>query len=198
MASFISISLDVPGALSRVSKGGLQWNTEALEKNLLLARERVQVAITSAIRDGSKETKEHAVREFSVKLRCDRRLIEKRITTERVTIYRARGTVRILAKRIDLKHFNPIQQKKGVAVTTDKARFYKRAFGPDIARLGGNVFVRDQKSRWPIRKIPGVSLVAVAEKSGMTHNLEVYFRTTVRRKIKENLTRLVLFRSSYR
>lgn len=197
MANFISISLDVPGALSRVSKGGLQWNSEALEKNLLLARERIQVAITSAIRDGSKETKEVAVREFAAKLRCDRRLIEKRITTERVTIYRARGTVRILARRIDLKHFNPTQQKKGVSVTTDKARFYRRAFGPNVPRLGGNVFVRDQKSRLPIKKIPGVSLVNVADSSGITHKLEVYFRTTVRRKIKENLTRLVLFRSNY-
>lgn len=197
MANFISISLDVPGALSRVSKGGLQWNSEALEKNLLLARERIQVAITSAIRDGSRETKEVAVREFAAKLRCDRRLIEKRITTERVTIYRARGTVRILARRIDLKHFNPMQQKKGVSVTTDKARFYRRAFGPNVPRLGGNVFVRDQKSRLPIRKIPGVSLVNVGDGSGITHKLEVYFRTTVRRKIKENLTRLILFRSNY-
>ena len=180
-----------------MSKGGLQWNSEALEKNLLLARERIQVAITSAIRDGSRETKEVAVREFAAKLRCDRRLIEKRITTERVTIYRARGTVRILARRIDLKHFNPMQQKKGVSVTTDKARFYRRAFGPNVPRLGGNVFVRDQKSRLPIRKIPGVSLVNVGDSSGITHKLEVYFRTTVRRKIKENLTRLVLFRSNY-
>lgn len=194
--SFISISLEVPGAFAKVSKGGLQWNSAALERNLLLARERVQKAITSAIRVGAQETKEFAVKEFASKLACDRRLIEKRITAERVTIYRARGTVRILAKRIDLKHFNPKQIDNGVSVRTDKQRFYRGAFGPNIPRLGGNVFMRREKSRLPIAKILGVSLVRVANKSDLTHRLEVHFRTTVRRKIRENLARLVLFRGS--
>jgi hypothetical protein len=69
-----------------------------------------------------------------------------------LTIYRK--------QRISLKYFKPKQHKKGVKVKVLKSagrKLIPGAFGPDIAKLHGNVFKRKTKKRLPIRKLYGLS-----------------------------------------
>jgi hypothetical protein len=87
-----------------------------------------------------------------------KKLIKDRIGKKRdwpgaeLTIYRK--------QRISLKYFKPKQHKKGVKVKVLKSagrKLIPGAFGPDIAKLHGNVFKRKTKKRLPIRKLYGLS-----------------------------------------
>ena len=67
------------------------------------------------------------------------------------------------AIRIPLKYFGARQTKKGVSYRIGKQGSRSKisnAFGPNIPRLGGNVWVREGKSRLPIRKLYGPSVLA--------------------------------------
>ena len=179
---FISIGLDHDDPVR-----SQRWSSERLEYWLQKSRESLKVAIVRAIDEGSKETKELAIREFAMRLNCPRREIERRIFSEKVTVERARGTIRFSAKPIDLKYFRVAQMKKGVSVNTgERNKVYSHAFGPNIKRLGGNVFIRSTASRLPIIKIRGVSLARLAKDLDMPNRLGQFFRRTVKRKIVEN------------
>lgn len=196
----IEISLETPQLGGRRSQGGLQFTTAALEANLRLSDQATQEAIVSAIREASLEAREIAVQQLSSRLNCDRRLIEARVKSEEVSVAKARGTIRIMQNRIDLKHFRTEQTAKGVTVKTGSGRdrFYRGAFGPNIKRLGGNVFRRQTKDRLPIKKARGVSLVRVANESGISELVRIQFQYRARIKIKSNLVRVAfgIFRSA--
>jgi hypothetical protein len=189
MAGFISITLQPPNSpVVKRSKGGVQFMASALEANLKTASVQVQGAITAAIQYAVNETKTLAVQQLSSKVACDRRQIESRVTSRPVTIRSSSWSIRIRQKRIDLKHFLPIQTKAGVSVNTGyRSRFYKGAFGPDIKRLGGNVFRRKTRDHLPISKIHGVSLVSVAKSIGLQAKLQQKFYHTARVRIKRNM-----------
>lgn len=63
--------------------------------------------------------------------------------------------------RFPLKYFGAVQAKKGVTYKIESGRGRKRlavgAFGPNIPRLGGQVFRRVGKNRLPIIPLFGVS-----------------------------------------
>lgn len=65
--------------------------------------------------------------------------------------------------RIPLKYFGARQTKKGVSYRIGKQGSrgkISNAFGPNIPRLGGHVWVREGKARLPIRKLYGPSVLA--------------------------------------
>jgi hypothetical protein len=101
--------------------------------------------------------------------------------------------------RLDLSYFKPIQTAVGVSIIIYKRRGItqiRSAFGPNIPRLGHNVFKRKGKARLPIRKLPGVSVASVYLRAnllerqaadGMTHmkkQVSLYIKARNRR-IKE-------------
>jgi hypothetical protein len=72
--------------------------------------------------------------------------------------------------RPPLKRFGAKQKKKGVSYRISKKgsrQTIKNAFGPNIPKLNGHVFVRSGKKRLPIRMLYGVSVAAVFQKQGL-------------------------------
>lgn len=184
----ITITIEAPKLRVKKSAGGLAFNAEALVQNLQAASPAIQKAIMNGIEKASFETRDYARAELSAKLECDNQLIYERVTSDKVTLNRPLGHVRISAKRIALKHFSPMQTKRGVQVrVAGRTKRYRSGFGPNIRRLGGNVFVRKTKRALPIRKIPGVSVAAIAKRTGLDDKLADMFRAQARRHIKRNL-----------
>ena len=67
-------------------------------------------------------------------------------------------------ERVPLKQFGARQTKKGVSYKINKKEKRKNvisAFRPNIPRLGNHVFLRETKSRKPIRKLYGPSVLGV-------------------------------------
>lgn len=72
--------------------------------------------------------------------------------------------------RPSLKYFGARQTKKGVSYRISKKSARKTingAFGPNIPRLGGNVYLRTSKKRLPIRKLHGPSVLGVYLKNDL-------------------------------
>ncbi len=196
----LQITLESPPLGGARSKGGLQFTAAALEQNLALADEVTKAALLEAIQEASDETRAFAIDRLGAEVRCDRQLISDRIKSYPVTANKPLGTIVVLRKPIDLRHFRPQQNGKGVTVRTTRGRskFYRHAFGPNIKRLGGNVFLRRTKERLPIVKIRGVSLVTVAQSRGIDEELRVKFQYLARVKMKRNLVKAAIgvFRSA--
>ena len=162
--------------------------SSALEANLAVASASVQNAITAAIQYAANETKEIAVRELSANVSCNSQLVRDRVFAQRVTIKRSSWSIVIKSKPIDLRHFQPIQQRDGVRVNTGSgSRFYKSAFGPNSKRLGGNAFRRKTDKRLPIQKVRGVTLTSVAQKIRLEEKLKFEFYHKARIRINRNM-----------
>ena len=184
----ISIAIEFPRLFGRRVRGGLQGSITALEHNLKSADEAIAKAITDAIRDASLETKAMAISELTSEIGGNADEVRARVKSEKVTRFRARGTVFISGKRIPLSRFKRTQTAEGVKVRVGaRSRVYKSAFGPNIPRLGGNVFRRQTKNRLPIRKVPGVSLTKIAKSTGLVERLRYHLRNQSRIKIKDYL-----------
>lgn len=190
----LSITLESPPLGGARSRGGLQFTASALVENLKLAEPEIKRAILTAIQEASNESRKVAVDLFSGVVRCPQSQIEDRIKSYRVTESQPLGTIVVLNKPIDLRHFRPRQLPTGVVVKTGPGlhKFYRSAFGPDIKRLGGNVFKRKSKSRTPIAKIPGVRLVAVAKRYGIDEKVRIDFQYRARVKMKRYLLQVAI------
>ena len=186
----IEISLETPALGGRVSKGGLSFSYNALSKNLETSPPVIKKAIISAIEQATSEAQQIAIEHFKAKLDCNDEYIRSRVRKVPVLgSVKYRGRIKISAKRIDLKHFRPVQTARGVRIGTV---FYRGAFGPNIPRLGRNVFNRVGKDRLPIRKRRGVSLVAVARRYGINEAVRIQFQYRARVYIERNMLRAVL------
>lgn len=136
--------------------------------------------------------------------------VDKYIEINRPTADRlAAGVILRKSERIPLKYFGARQTKKGVTYKIAKSaeaaalmRNPKRtagnpsktgreripdAFGPNIPRLGGNVFKRIGKSRLPIVKLHGPSAWGVFVRLGLRKQLkkdaQAYLNDRLQRRI---------------
>lgn len=92
--------------------------------------------------------------------------------------------------RFPLKRFGARQTKSGVTYRIEKGGKRKKihnAFGPDIPRLGNNVFARKGKERLPIRKLFGVSAAGVYGKQ----NLKKVSKEQIEERLQYELNRRV-------
>jgi len=123
----------------------------------------------------NKTTKAH-VREISKQIRKKITITNKevlKVVTQTRKAHLSDITAEITIPRTlrpSLKSFKARQTKKGVTYKIDKTgkrRTVQGAFGPNIARLGKHVYLRTGKSRLPIRKLKGPSVLGVFLKNDL-------------------------------
>ena len=70
--------------------------------------------------------------------------------------------LKLLDRSVPLRAFKTRQTPEGVEVELTRAgiskQFYKGAFGPKIAKLGGNIYRRAGKKRFPIVKLANLNV----------------------------------------
>lgn len=73
--------------------------------------------------------------------------------------------LKLLDRSVPLRAFKARQTPEGVEVQLTRAgiskQFYKGAFGPRIAKLGGNIYRRAGKKRFPIVKLANLNVSQV-------------------------------------
>lgn len=78
------------------------------------------------------------------------------LVEKREEVLGRKANLKILDRSIPLRAFKARQTPEGVVVDTVRGGheqlFYPSAFGPKIAKLGGNIFVRAGKRRFPLIK----------------------------------------------
>lgn len=106
--------------------------------------------------------------------------------------FRIQAVIYVTKRPIPLKRFSPIQTSSGVIVkafANQPAKVFRSAFGPNVPRLGRNVFVRQGRKRLPIKILPGVVLKnhPVTEDAAQATRpaIAAAFATNMKRRLKE-------------
>lgn len=142
-----------------------------LKARLVKKPGQIMDAVAGAINDTAKHAEVFANQQIRKRLNVKKDVVDKVISRTWATPKKPQAVVTVSeTARIALKDFDARQTNKGVTYRIEKGGPRKRisdAFGPDIPRLGGNVFRRVGKSRLPIKKLFGPSPWGVYVKAGM-------------------------------
>ena len=98
-------------------------------------------------------------------------------------------------ERVPLKQFGARQTKKGVSYKISKKHKRKTvpsAFGPNIPRLGSHVYARQTKSRLPIRKLYGPSVLGVYLKNDMLKFSEEQLSDELEKQVTKRVRAIIV------
>ena len=107
----------------------------------------------------------------------------KTLTYKEATVQRLISEVSGTGRGISLKYFGARQVKSGVSVAVKKGKrkILTSAFGPNIARLGGNVFERAGKERTPIVKKFGPGAALMLKSKPVLEGIKTYIGLNYKR-----------------
>lgn len=172
----------------------------AVTKKLNDAKIKIPKVLAAAVNDTAKQEKVQVSKRIRDKVNIKKKDIDKHIHFSRASAANPACVLRLSkSTRLGLKYFGARQTAKGVTYKIDKGGGRKRlphAFGPGIARLGGQVYERKVESgkrvaRLPIRKLQGPSPWGVFVKSGMLgptkESIEANLRKNLDRRVKFEL-----------
>jgi len=172
---------------------------DALNANLSDFVDGIEVATVAALNDAAFATRSQMVQVLYGTVATDQDRIAAKVTVQRASAANADATIRISDKPISIKHFEPEQAKKGVYYRPSRngsRAFVRGGFGPNINRLGRDVFVRVGNSRTPIKRVPGVNLATESEKLGLDVVAGEFFGVAFRVLLKRRLSRSIFFRQN--
>jgi hypothetical protein len=142
-------------------------NNNATIKYLNKIDQASRKAFVAALNRTAQQGRQPVIREIQTKFNVSKGAFTARnYGSSGISIIRAseRGFIaglKAVGKGTSLKYFKPKQADRGVTVEVLKGqrKLIRGAFGVKIKRLGGNVFVREGKERFPIEKKvgPGVA-----------------------------------------
>jgi len=125
-----------------------------LERMLVGIESQLPKIMAAAVNDTSKKTASAVAKGISARVAIRQKDLKPYIDRTRATAASPSAMVRLSeSERIGLKYFQARQTAKGVTYRISKTEGRKMipsAFGPNIGRLGGQVFNRRDKSRLPI------------------------------------------------
>lgn len=148
-------------------------------------------AMALALEDTTKEAMPLFVDELDAAVNTTRDELSQRVgSTEPVARdrFRIQAIVYVTKRPIPLKRFGPVQTSSGVIVkpfASRPAKVFRSGFGPNIPRLGRNVFVREGRKRLPIKIMKGV----VLKDHDVTAEAAASARTAVRAAFSRNMKR---------
>jgi hypothetical protein len=148
-------------------------------------------AVAGAINDTAKHERAFISSQIREKVNIKKKDLDKNIHITRATPENLSALV-VLEKtaRIPLKYFGAKQTNHGVTYRVAKSGGRSRvpdAFGPDIPRLGGNVFRRRGQERLPIIKLQGPSAWGVFQKYNMSGIVKEDIQAFLDRRLKWRL-----------
>jgi hypothetical protein len=132
------------------------------------ANDRIKQVLLNASNVANHFAKSKAIDFLTAELNCPVGQIQSRVEVTPATASNPYGELAIMDKPlIKTRHFSPVQTRRGVyyrPYRKGSGEYVRHGFGPNIRRLGRNVFVREGKKRMPIRMVPGVSLADAARR----------------------------------
>ncbi len=153
--------------------------------------QKLKRAVAGAINDTAKHERSNISAMIREKVNIKKKDLDKDIHITRATPENLAALVVLEKKsRIDLKYFGAKQTKHGVTYRIAKSGGRSRvpdAFGPQIPRLGGNVFRRVGRERLPIVKLKGPSAWGVFQKYAMTNVVKSDAAEFLDRRLKYRL-----------
>ena len=165
----------------------------AIETKLRDAKIKIPKVLAAAVNDTAKQEKVQISARIRERVNIKKKDIDKYISFSRASAGNTSAVLKLSkSARIPLKYFGARQTKAGVTYRIDKGggrKLAAGAFGPQIPRLGGQVFKRVGKSRFPIRKLLGPSPWGVFVKSGMIRPT----KTSIAANLRKNLERRAKF-----
>lgn len=156
----------------------IKLDPSAVIRNYNQLKRDVPKATASAINKTGKQALNQGKRDIRAEYNIKSSDLNKNVYFTRSHQNRLTAFITGLGRALSLKYFSARQTNKGVSFKIKKAggrKLIKSGFGPDIPRLGGNVFTRVGKERLPIKKHFSIGVAAMLGSKKIVDKIQKYF-----------------------
>lgn len=153
----------------------LEQSTRELRSLLKEVGRQSKRASVSAINDTLRQMRTQSSKMVRESLNTKKKSADQRIRLTRANKKKPYGRLTFRDSPVfSISSFKPKQRKYGVAARIRKTQGITRlkgAFGPDVAKLKGGVYLRGGKQRFPIAVKPGISMFDEVKTRGIDRQM---------------------------